>query len=152
MTALHLLESRSRFAFKGLVLNYGVYDLAGLLPQAYNFKLPLVLDYEIMTQFIEAYTPHYTPAERRNPEISPFFADLEQWRGKLPPALFTVGGQDMLLDDSVMMATKWGMSGNEGTLKIYPGAAHGFTLFPPGALKVVEEAFGDIETFVTERS
>ena len=51
--------------------------------------------------------------------ISPFFADLTKM--KLPPALFTCGTQDCLLDDSVMMSAKWLMSGAEAILKIYPG-------------------------------
>ena len=52
VTTYHLLESRSEFAFKGLVLNFGAYDLSGFLPQAWLFKLPLVLDVEIMQKFI----------------------------------------------------------------------------------------------------
>ncbi|KAK5166314.1 uncharacterized protein LTR77_008575 [Saxophila tyrrhenica] len=152
VTCLHLFKSRPKFAFKGLVLNYGVYDLSGLLPQAYNFKLPLVLDFEIMSKFIEAYAAGKSIEERRDPDISPFFADLASLRGKLPPALFTVGGQDLLLDDTVMMATKWMMSGNEGIMKIYPGAPHGFTLFLPSVkTETVKEAMDDIETFVGER-
>lgn len=152
VTALHLVNARPNFAFKGLVLNYGVYDLAGLLPQAYHFKLPLVLDFEIMTKFIEAYTPGMTLAQKRNPDISPLFADLASLRGKLPPALFTVGSLDMLMDDSVVMATKWMMSGTEAILKIYPGAPHGFTLFPPNAIGTVKEAYGDIETFIGDHA
>lgn len=40
---------------------------------------------------------------------------------KCPPAIFTCGTLDPLLDDSVMMATKWTMSGAEAVLKLYPG-------------------------------
>jgi len=52
--------------------------------------------------------------------ISPFWADFSKI-GKLPPTLFTCGTLDCLLDDSVFMSTKWGMSGAESVLKIYPG-------------------------------
>lgn len=48
---------------------------------------------------------------------------------QLPPALFSCGTLDPLLDDSVMMSAKWAMSGAESILKIYPGAPHGFTFF-----------------------
>jgi len=44
----------------------------------------------------------------------------------LPPALFTCGTADPLLDDSVMMATKWSVAGGKSILKIYPGAPHSF--------------------------
>ena len=50
LTAFHLLESRPDFAFKGLVLNFGAYDLAGFLPQVHHFSVPLVLDKDIMTK------------------------------------------------------------------------------------------------------
>lgn len=51
--------------------------------------------------------------------ISPFFANLMKM--KLPPAIFTCGTLDPLLDDSVCMSAKWMMSGAEAVLKIYPG-------------------------------
>lgn len=69
--------------------------------------------------FIEAYVPNTTPEQRRDPWISPFFADLTKM--KLPPALFTCGTLDCLMDDSVFMSAKWAMSGAESILKIYPG-------------------------------
>ena len=51
-TCFHLLETRPNFAFKGLVMNYGCYDISGFLPQAWHFDLPLVLDVDIMIKFI----------------------------------------------------------------------------------------------------
>jgi acetyl esterase/lipase len=59
-TCFHLLESRPNFQFRGLVLNFGAYDLSGYLPQAWNYKAPggtLVLDIEIMLKFIRALHP-----------------------------------------------------------------------------------------------
>ena len=119
VTCLHLLKTRPKFAFKGVVLNYGIYDVSGLMPQAYNFDMPLVLDFPTMTAFIEAYLPGKSEKEKRDPELSPFFADLTKM--KCPPALFTVGTLDLLMDDSIMMSTKWSMSGAESVLKVYPG-------------------------------
>jgi acetyl esterase len=46
------------------------------------------------------------------------------------PALFTVGMSDALLDDTLFMHARWVAAGNETDLAIYPGGAHGFTLFP----------------------
>ena len=119
VTCYHLLTARPQFAFAGLVLNFGAYDLSGFLPQAHNFKTPLVLDVEIMQHYVDAYLPGKSIEERRHWRISPIFREM---RGLgLPPALFTCGTSDCLLDDSVMMAAKWRMSGSESILKVYPG-------------------------------
>lgn len=70
---------------------------------------------------------------------------------QLPPALFTCGTLDVLLDDSVLMATKWAMSGAESILKLYPGAPHGFTFFPVGGTEQTEIALRDIGEFMNDR-
>jgi len=150
VTCYHLLSARPKFAFKGLVLNFGAYDLTTFLPQAWNFKLPLVLDVEIMQHFTSAYLPnHKTPESRKDPMISPFYADLTQM--KLPSALFVVGTSDCLMDDSVMMCAKWQMSGAEGILRVYPGAPHGFVFFPPGGTETTQESLDDITTYLVDR-
>ena len=46
------------------------------------------------------------------------------------PALFSVGTKDALLDDSLFMHARWVAAGNAAELAVYPGGAHGFTLFP----------------------
>ncbi|KAK3066360.1 hypothetical protein LTR53_017326 [Teratosphaeriaceae sp. CCFEE 6253] len=76
VTCYHLLKTRSEFAFKGLVLNFGCYDLSGFLPQAWTFDLPLVLDVQIMHKYIEAYLPNTTAEQRRDMWISPFVSSL----------------------------------------------------------------------------
>jgi acetyl esterase/lipase len=60
------------------------------------------------------------------PDISPLFADLKG----LCPALFSVGTADALLDDTLFMHARWIAAGNAAELAIFPGGAHGFTLFP----------------------
>ena len=76
--------------------------------------------------FSEQYTPGMTEAERRSPAVSPLYADLQG----LPPAIFTVGTADHLLDDSLFMANRWAVAGNEAELAVYPDCGHGFTAFP----------------------
>lgn len=95
--------------------------------------------------------------QRRDPSISPFFANLEKYRNKdgktsrLQPALFTCGTEDLLLDDTVMMAARWMMAGGEAVTKIYPGAPHGFILYPAGSIESVQEGYEDVTAFVKEK-
>ena len=64
--------------------------------------------------------------DRTDPDISPLYADL---RG-MPPAIFSVGTLDPLLDDSLFMAARWRAAGNHAELRVWPEAIHGFIAFP----------------------
>ena len=57
---------------------------------------------EGITFFTDCYLPGRTDDERRDPAVSPAFADL---RG-LPSALMSVGTSDHLLDDTLMLAAR----------------------------------------------
>ena len=48
----------------------------------------------------------------------------------MPPALFTVGTMDPLLDDSLFMHARWLASGAPAELRTWPEAIHGFNAFP----------------------
>ena len=150
LTALYLLKQKPSFNLSGLVLNFGAFDLS-FLPQVRNFKTPhvLILDRETMVHFGDATCPGLSMEQRRDPSISPFYEDLRGLR--LPPALYTCGTEDCLLDDSVMMATKWQMSGGEGILKIFPGAPHGFILFPPESSESAKEGLAMMGEFLRGR-
>jgi len=52
LTTFELLRSRPGFGFKGLVLNFGAYDLAGFAPQVWHFDVELVLDRDIMVKYV----------------------------------------------------------------------------------------------------
>lgn len=109
-----------------------------------------MLDLDVMESYTDALFQNMTIEERRVPSVSPFYKDL---RGlKLPPALFTCGSEDPLLDDTVFMSSKWMMWGHEAVVKIYSGAPHGFILFPRGAIKAVDESLEDSTVFVKDRS
>jgi acetyl esterase len=129
LTAVTLLRLRDRHGytgFRGANIVYGAFDLS-LTPSQRRFgNTRLVLRTIDMQQFYNAFLPTIT--ERRDPDISPLYADLKN----LCPALFTVGTRDALLDDTLFMHARWVAAGNEATLAIYPGGAHGFTLFPNG--------------------
>ena len=108
-----------------------------------------MIDLPIMQAYIKALLPNITEEERRDPSISPFYTDF---RGmNLPPALFTCGSEDPLLDDTVLLGTKWAMWGNESIVKIYNGAPHGFILFPREMTKAAGDALDDSAIFVKEK-
>ncbi len=73
---------------------------------------------------------------RCDPDISPLYADL---RG-LPPALFTIGTADPLLDDTLFMAARWEAAGNDADLRVYADGVHGFNAFPIGIARAANEA------------
>ena len=50
---------------------------------------------------------------------------------ELPPALFLCGTEDLLPEDTIIMATRWQMAGAEAETRLFPGAPHGFVAFPP---------------------
>jgi acetyl esterase len=127
LAAVTILRMRDRHGYtgwRGANIVYGAFDL-GMTPSQRQFgNTRLVLRTIDMQQFYNAFLP--TVTDRRVPDISPLYADL---RG-LCPALFTVGTKDALLDDTLFMHARWVAAGNPGELAIYPGGAHGFTLFP----------------------
>jgi acetyl esterase/lipase len=127
LAAATLLRMRDRHGytgFRGANLVYGAFDLGMTPSQRWFGNTRLILRTLDMQQFYNAFLPTIT--ERRVPDISPLYADL---RG-LCPALFTVGTKDALLDDTLFMHARWVAAGNAAELAIYPGGAHGFTLFP----------------------
>lgn len=153
LATFHLLTSRPSHALDGLALQYGLYDQSLGLPSLTITTRPIMIDRAAMERFCGAFLPGKTPSERRDPSISPIYADLAGLAAKspkgLPPALFVVGTDDPLLDDTILMGTKWSIAGAESIVKIYPGAAHGFTAVP--GLPVAEEANAVSVQFVKDR-
>jgi acetyl esterase/lipase len=127
LTAVTLLRMRDRHGytgFRGVNFVFGCFDLA-MTPSARVFgNTRLVLRTLDIEKFAEAFLPGVT--DRRVPDISPLYGDLHD----MPPALFTIGTADALLDDSLFMHARWVAAGNAAELAIYPGGAHAFTAFP----------------------
>lgn len=120
-----LLRLRDRGApprFKGAALNFGVYDSS--MTPSQTLALEGALSSGNIAKIVDTYMPDVT--QRRSPDASPIFADL---RG-MPPALFTVGTLDAMLDDSMFMYCRWLAAGASAELAIYPGADHGFIETP----------------------
>lgn len=130
LSALTLLSLRDRHdaatAFCGANLVFGAYDLGMTPSQRLWGERNLILSTPIIQWFCDLFSPGTTPEERRDPSLSPLYADL---RG-LPPALFMVGELDPLLDDSLFMSARWQAAGNRSDLRLYPESIHGFHAFP----------------------
>ena len=111
--------------FAGANLVFGAFDLS-MTPSQRRFgdATRLVLRTTDIAQFATRFLPGVTDSARA--DISPLYADLKG----MPPALFSVGTSDALLDDSMFMYARWLAAGNQAELAIYPGGAHGFTAFP----------------------
>lgn len=136
-----LLRLRDRHGWSeacGAALTYGIYDLRGTPSARLWGDEPLVLSTPLMTWYHDHYT---TPSQREDPDASPLLARLHD----LPPALFTVGSADPLLDDTLFMAARWQAAGCEATLRLYPGAPHSFDTLP---LPVGREAEASITRFL----
>ncbi len=123
LTLLRLRDRKERCRFIGADLNAGMYDLS-MTPSARNAKGERLI---LNKSDIERFVSHFTPPDlkRDDPSVSPLFADLHD----LPPAIFTVGTNDPLLDDSLFMARRWEAAGNRAELTIGAGGAHVFTAF-----------------------
>ena len=150
LTYFHLLSTRPRFRFSGIVLNFGAFDLSRL-PSVYNFKKPttLILDEEIIDHFIAAFCPGMSNEQLRDPSVSPFYRDLNGL--ELSPALFTCGTEDPLLDDTVMMACRWLMHGGEAVVKLVPGAPHGYILFSQHEVQEAKDGLEAVNAFLADK-
>ena len=141
VTMLRLRDKYGLNSFCGANLNSGWYDL-GLTPSVRRWgDQKLVLNTRDLNIFLKYFVPENFSVT--DPDISPLYADLTS----LPPALFTTGTRDPLLDDSLFMASRWQASGNPSELAVYPGGAHVFVSF---AGKLAEEGRTRIETFLNQ--
>ena len=142
MTAMVVLRVRDELQaidrVIGANLVYGVFDW-GLTPSQRGMRATLgpdMIDPERIRYFVECYLPGRTPEERRDPSVSPLYADLHG----LPPALFTVGTSDHLLDDTLLMAGRWRAAGNPVELFVAPDMPHGFGAFDCALTRACNEA------------
>lgn len=111
-------------AFRGANLHCGFFDL-GLTPSVRNWgEERLVNNTRDLKTFADGFCGG--DVDRRQPDVSPLYAELKG----LPPALFTVGTADALLDDTLYMSARWAAAGNGGHTAIFPGGCHIFVRYP----------------------
>jgi acetyl esterase len=139
LTLLRLRDKHGLKPFRGANLFAGCYDV-GLTPSAANWgDEPLILN----TPGVKLFADNLCGPDRnrRDPAISPLYADLTG----LPPALFSVGTRDLLLDDTLFMASRWVAAGNKADLAIWPGGCHVFIRFDSA---LSEQALSRIDGFI----
>jgi acetyl esterase len=120
---LHGISPRT-FAAANLV--FGAYDLTGTPSRRLWGARELVLSSRVMDWFVDCFLPGMSEDERRAASVSPLYAELHD----LPPALFSCGTADPLLDDSLFMEARWRAAGNEATLSLWDEGIHAYTAFP----------------------
>lgn len=111
------LRDRGLGRWLGANLEFGCYDLS----EASGLEAGEAIERHVLRG--------RSAPEARAPDVSPLYADL----AGLPPALFTVGTLDPLLDDSVRMAARWREAGIPAELALDPGSEHGFSRLPTDA-------------------
>lgn len=128
LVAATLLTTRDDLGYTGWLaanLVYGSYLIQGTPSVEQWSSEGLILDPDTMPWFAD----HYLGTEdaaKNDPSFSPLYGQLHD----MPPALFTVGTWDPLVDDTLFMATRWLAAGNDAELAIYPGGTHAFDAFP----------------------
>jgi acetyl esterase len=126
LSVITLLRMRDRHDFRGFcgaALTYGAYDMS-MTPSARRWGDKYLI---LNTKIIEWFNENYVQGGNVfDPDLSPLYADLSG----LPPALFTIGTLDALIDDTLFMHMRWLASGNPAELAVYPGGIHAFNFFP----------------------
>ena len=131
LTAVVALRLRDRgriAAVAGLNLVFGIYDL-GHTPSQRGRRPhdgPDVLSPEEIDFVTGCYLPGLTIEQRRDPAISPVYADL---RG-LPPMFLSVGTTDHLVDDTLLLAGRAAAAELDVELFVLPEMPHAFMAFP----------------------
>jgi len=142
LSVVTLLRLRDRHGITGAFLAanlvYGAYDLSGTPSQRLWGDRDLVLSTPIIAWFGDQFLPGVDLEARRDPDISPLYARLHD----LPPALFTVGTLDPLLDDTLFMEARWRAAGHRTDLRIFDEGVHGFATQPMGIAGAAREVAG----------
>lgn len=119
-------------AWKALNLVYGFYDLSGTpsVRANGNESAPicgneLLCMADLYYEKVMQEGSKDEQIDRQHPSISPLYADLSN----LPPALISVGTADPLVDDSLFLASRYSLCGNNVETVLYEGGEHGMGHF-----------------------
>ena len=127
VTTLYIRDSLHAInKVRGVNLVYGNFDLSRTPSSRMATDSTLFLTKRYMDDTWKLVFPKWSQEQLQNPEYSPLYADLRH----LPPALFTIGAADPLIDDSYFMEARWRLAGNKTFLATYPESPHAFNIFP----------------------
>jgi acetyl esterase len=152
LSAVTLLRLRDRHAITGAFaaanLIYGAFDMS-MTPSQRNWgERNLILSTPIVHFFGDMFLPGLSDEARRDPDISPLYADLRD----MPPAVFTVGTLDPLMDDTLFMEARWRTAGAPTELRVWPEAVHGFNAFPLAVTAAArQEQYGFLRDAIVAR-
>ncbi len=139
VTLLRLRDRHGVWPFHAANLVAGCYDLGGTASVRNWGSDKLILTTRDVFKFTENFLRH--DEDTRDPDVSPLYARLD----RMPPALFSCGTRDLLIDDTLMMAQRWHAAGNGVELGIYPGGCHVFQGFPTAQ---AEESLAQMDAFL----
>lgn len=122
-TLLRLRDTHAATPFHAALLTAGCYDLS-LTPSVRNWGSDkLILNTRDVGKFVENFLRY--GQDPTDPAISPLYAELDS----MPPALFTCGTADLLIDDTLFMAGRWASAGNLAEIDLHAGGCHVFQAF-----------------------
>jgi acetyl esterase/lipase len=113
---------------RGVNLIYGCFDLSRTPSNRMATDSTPMIPKRYIDDTYKLVFPGWTKEKLQNPQYSPLYADLKN----LPPALFTIGTADPLIDDTYFMEARWRLAGNKTYLATYPESSHAFNYFPTG--------------------
>ena len=136
VTALYIRDSLKAIdKVKGVNLFYGCFDLGRTPSCRLVSDTTLILYKRSLNESYQLVFGGWSLQQLQKPEYSPLYADL---RG-MPPALFSVGTADPLIDDSFFMEARWRNAGNKTYLAVYPECPHGLNILPTKIAKLSNE-------------
>jgi len=140
VTALYIRDSLHAIdKVLGLNLVYGCFDLSRTPSCRMATDSTPVLSKKYMDETYELVFHGWSLDRLQDPHYSPLFADLKG----MPPALFTVGTLDPLIDDSYFMEDRWRLAGNKTYLAVYPECPHAFNYFPTQMAQVANHKMSE---------
>jgi acetyl esterase/lipase len=126
---------------------FGAYDLSRT-PSQRSVGIAPGTDILDGTGFpLDLFLPGMSEEKRRDPDVSPLYADLRC----MPPAIFSVGTNDHLLDDTLFMAQRWEVAGHHTELLVYPETPHGCVALPSVARHFFPRLFDFFNACLGER-
>ena len=111
----------------------GVFDLSGTPSVRAATARTLLFDGPNLRRDLARLAPDRDEAGLRQPDLSPLHADLMG----MPAALFVMGEEDPLRDDSLLMAEAWSKHAPTTLLDV-PTAPHGFQHFAPATARAAQ--------------